>query len=118
MANELNGMVIRVAGNDYDVQVTPTLATAQGLWGLCSYGVNTISSAQGIEGDRANNTLIHEMTHAIFFEAGFIDHEEDMVNRVANVLHQVLRDNDFGFLRDEDEEDCGDEVKNALEATY
>lgn len=100
MANE---MVIRVASNDYAVEVTPTLATAQGLCGLCSYGTNTISIAKGIEGDRFNSTLIHELTHAIFFEAGFIDHEEDMVNRIGNVLHQVLRDNDFGFIRGEEE---------------
>lgn len=102
MANEI--MTIRVASNDYKAEVVPTLATASGLWGLCTYGTNTISITQGIDGDRFNSTLIHELTHALFFEAGFIDHEEDMVNRVANVLHQVLRDNDFGFLRDEEVE--------------
>lgn len=43
--------------------------------------------------ERKQQTLIHELTHAIFLEAGYKDQEEDMINRVSIVLHQVLQDN-------------------------
>ena len=33
-------------------------------------------------------------------EAG-LEQEEDKINRLGNVLHQVLTDNDFSFLRNE-----------------
>ena len=46
-------------------------------------------------------TIIHEMTHAIFNESGLDlgDDEEDVVNRIGLVLHQVLKDNDFSWLK-------------------
>ena len=111
--SEINGKVIKVAGNYYTVEVSPQVVAVTGNWGLCQYGDNTIKVADGLCENRQHDVLIHEMTHAIMYEAGFDEHEEELVNRVAKVLYQVLRDNDFGFLREED-----DETNEVLEALY
>jgi len=114
--SEINGKVIKVAGNYYTVEVSPQVVAVTGNWGLCQYGDNTIKVADGLCENRQHDVLVHEMTHAIMYEAGFDDHEEELVNRVAKVLYQVLRDNDFEFLREEDEGES--EVNKGLEALY
>lgn len=49
---------------------------------------------------RQEQVLIHEMVHAMFYEIGIeMEDDEDIVNRVGLVLHQVLKDNDFSWLR-------------------
>lgn len=70
------------------------------LLGECNYFENRISINTMIEQQRQRVTLIHEMTHAIFYEAGFEEQDEDMIDRVGKVLYQVLCDNDFNFLKE------------------
>jgi hypothetical protein len=114
--SEINGKVIRVAGNDYVVDVNSKINAIHGCWGLCSYGDNTIQVSEGLCENRQHDTLVHEMFHAIMYEAGYDNHEEEVVNRVSKILYQVLRDNDFSFLRGEDEE--VDEISEELEELY
>jgi hypothetical protein len=99
--SEVHGKIIKVAGNYYTVNVNPQIAVVQGNWGLCSYGDNTIQIADGLCENRTHDVLVHEMTHALLYEAGYDDHEEEQCNRIAKVLYQMLCDNDFGFLRKE-----------------
>jgi hypothetical protein len=101
--SEINGKTIKVAGNYYTVSVNPQIAVVHGNWGLCSYGDNTIQIADGLCENRTKDVLVHEMTHAILYEAGYDDHEEEQCNRIAKVLYQVLRDNDFAFMHDKSE---------------
>lgn len=42
---------------------------------------------------RKEETFVHELLHAIFFEAGYQEQEEEMIDRVSKVLYQVLKDN-------------------------
>jgi hypothetical protein len=72
--------------------------------------------------ERKEQTIVHEMLHAIHFEAGYDseDQDEDMINRTANVLHQVIVDN-LDILATPDEEkalDDGIKINEALEALY
>jgi len=97
-----NGTTFRVGAVDYSVEVIAKLADRHGLGGQVVYGDTHIQMDEGLSPSRMNEVLLHELTHAMFYEAGFDDHEEDTVNRIAKVLHGMLRDNDFGFLR----EDC------------
>ena len=92
----------RVGSVDYTVSITPKTAAVDCLWGKVSFGDTSIELADGLSEERLKNVLIHELTHAIFHEAGFTEHDEDMINRVGNVLAQVLRDNDFGFMNEFD----------------
>lgn len=61
--------------------------------GLCVYDKSVIEVKSTMSGDRKEEVFIHELFHAILFEAGFDEHDEDMVNRASKVLYQVLKDN-------------------------
>lgn len=88
---------VNVIGMTYEVRITPAkemeLENDDILMGEVLYADNLIRINDSIHEARQEQTFIHELTHAIFFEAGYEDHDEDMVNRVGKVLHRVLRDN-------------------------
>lgn len=59
-----------------------------------------IEIRQEMPKQRKDQVLIHELVHAMFYEIGIeMENDEDIVNRVGLVLHQVLKDNDFSWLR-------------------
>ncbi|MFV4878917.1 ImmA/IrrE family metallo-endopeptidase [Bacillus velezensis] len=101
----VDGKVFRIGGVDYTVEMVPELNRLYSLWGQVTYQDTNIQIDKGLSPSRVNNVLIHEVTHAIFHEAGFMEQDEEMVNRVASVLTQVLRDNDFGFIRETGEDE-------------
>ncbi|WP_221771569.1 hypothetical protein [Listeria booriae] len=61
--------------------------------GSCDYTTSTIELLETLSDSKKEQIFVHELTHAIFHEAGFECADEDMVNRIAIVLHQVLKDN-------------------------
>lgn len=91
---------IRIGSNDYTVEDVKYLASEYGYLGKCNTNTCTIFLDSSLNGDRWKNTIIHEVTHGVFYEAGFSEQDEDMINRIANVLHGLLRDNDFSWVRD------------------
>lgn len=86
---------LKVGGNNYDVLFTDVveLDGDKNYFGTCDYANNEIKVLNTLSLGRQYSVLIHELTHAIFHEAGYTDHEEDTVNRIAIVLSQVLLDN-------------------------
>lgn len=61
--------------------------------GECDYDSNTITIDGRLAYDRKFNVLVHELLHAMLFEAGYLDHDEDLVMRLGNVLTLFLLDN-------------------------
>jgi hypothetical protein len=106
----------RVGTIDYAVTETPDLLRKHELFGQVTYDDGIIEIEPTLSQQRKQNVLIHELVHAMLFEAGYDEQDEEQVRRLGNVLTQVLRDNDFEFMRDEDEEET--KVKTALEALY
>lgn len=100
----MNGMTFRVGSVDYTVEQTPKLYHLYNLFGQVTYDDTHIQLEASMSQSRTNEVLVHELLHAIFYEAGFEEQDEDMINRVAKVLTQVLRDNDFNFIREEESE--------------
>ncbi|MCT7670051.1 MAG: hypothetical protein N4R98_03180 [Lactobacillus iners] len=47
--------------------------------------------------ERKQQTLIHELTHAVFSETGFTEQDEETVTRLSSVLYQVLKQNPHIF---------------------
>lgn len=84
---------VKVGGVNYRVEEVPYLIADQELWGQILMRDAKIQVDSSLGDDRKSQTLIHELTHAIFLEAGYKDQDEDMINRVSIVLHQVLQDN-------------------------
>lgn len=65
--------------------------------GWCVFDEDKIEINEKLTQSRIEQVLIHELVHAIFYEAG-LEQEEDTVNRIGIVLHQVLKDNDFSWM--------------------
>ena len=93
---------IKVGGMVYDVEFKELDSTDGVQLGWCDYAKSKIEiNNHNVSEQKQEQTIIHEMTHAIIHEAGLDlgDDEEDVVNRVGLVLHQVLKDNDFNWLK-------------------
>lgn len=96
-----NGLTFRVGTCDFRVEEVPNLLHKHDLLGQVSYHDCIIELEPELCEQRKHNVIIHELVHAIFFEAGYDEHEEEMVRRLGNVLTQVLRDNNFEFIRED-----------------
>ena len=93
---------IKVGGIAYDVEFKELDSTDGVQLGWCDYAKSKIEiNNHNVSEQKQEQTIIHEMTHAIIHEAGLDlgDDEEDVVNKVGLVLHQVLKDNDFNWLK-------------------
>lgn len=96
---------VKVGGIVYDVEFKELEAESGVQLGWCNYSKSKLEiNNHNINLQKQEQTLIHEMTHAIMHEAGvgFGDDEERVVNHISLILHQVLKDNDFSWLREDD----------------
>ena len=92
---------MKIGGMVYDIEFKELEADEGVQLGWCKRAQALLEiNNHNINEQLQQQTLIHEMTHAIFYEAGLdLENEEDIVNRVALVLYQVLKDNDFSWLK-------------------
>lgn len=89
-----------VAGVEYSVEEVDNVIIngSANYVGSCSYTDTKIEILNSLSKTKKEQTLVHEVLHACFNEAGFNEQEEDVINRVSNVLYQVLKDNKFMFI--------------------
>ncbi|USK61325.1 ImmA/IrrE family metallo-endopeptidase [Peribacillus asahii] len=88
---------LKVAGIDYQIQEVEEIDDDPSMMGCYIYAKSIIKIKSNMSGDKKEQTLVHEMLHACFNEAGFDEQDEDVVNRVGIVLYQVLKDNQLSF---------------------
>lgn len=91
---------VKIGGIVYQIEVVNDFTGETGDWGQTNFKKTKITLDSNLSEQRRNQTLVHEIVHGLFMEAG-IEDDEDAVNRLGIVLHQVLTDNDFSFLRKE-----------------
>lgn len=87
---------IKVAGMTYLVKVQEHFKAYdddRNLWGYCDYEQQIIYIRESLSEQKKRQVLIHEVTHAILNEAGYKEQDEELVNRISIVLHQVLKEN-------------------------
>ena len=90
---------VKVAGIEYNVKIKELVDNDPNVYGSCVYHDSHIEIRKGLSKERAEQTLIHELLHATFFEAGYRgDEYEELVERLSVVLHQVLKENDLTSL--------------------
>lgn len=90
-----------VAGITYQVQEKEYVEVndnANAL-GCCTYDKTLIEVKSTMSNERKEEVFVHELFHAILFEAGFDEHDEDLVNRASKVLYQTLKDNNICFKK-------------------
>lgn len=97
----MDGLKFRVGAVDYIVREVKGLHDrGQELYGWVTYDDTTIRIESDLSVDRKKNVLVHELVHAMLYEAGYDEQDEELVTRLGNVMTQVLRDNDFEFIRE------------------
>lgn len=88
---------VDVAGIDYTVREVVGLADDHDLGGQIVYHKSDIKIESAMSETKKEQVFVHELTHAIFYEAGYDEQDEDMVNRLGIVLYQVLKNNNLYF---------------------
>jgi len=113
MTRTFHGKQLKVGGAIYTVHEVEGLLRKISMYGNVEFGDCVIQIDSAMTDERKEQTIIHEMLHAIHFEAGYNPEEqdEDTINRTANVLHQVIVDN-IDILATPDEEQA---VKESVE---
>lgn len=92
---------IKVGGVTYAIERKESVEINQdkNYYGVCNFKDTLIQISNTVNEQRQQQTLIHEIMHAVFHEAGIeLDNEETVVNQASLVWYQVLKDNDFSFL--------------------
>ncbi|ANE40221.1 hypothetical protein KC291_15020 [Listeria monocytogenes] len=91
---------VKIGAINYRIQEKEVVDNELTNWGLCVLHDNHIEVLASLSEERKEQTLIHEILHAIFCEAGFGEQDEDLINRVGIVLYQVLKDNNLFHKQD------------------
>lgn len=93
---------VKVAGIDYKVEEKPLIILdgELGYRGACDSTTLTMEILDDMPWQRKKATFIHELLHAIMFEAGMREHDEELIDRMVPVLTQVLSNNDFNWMRE------------------
>lgn len=93
-------MKIKVGGVYYTIEEKPFIEIDgnKNYAGSCTYTKTRIELLETLSNDRKEQTFIHELMHAILNEAGYAEHDEDLVERISIVLHQVINENDLKRL--------------------
>lgn len=90
-------MKYEIAGVTYNVEEVNGLADTE-HFGYINFADSVIRIDANLSEDRKRQTLAHELAHALLYEAGFEDHDEELASRIGRVLHMFLRDNDFSYF--------------------
>lgn len=95
----MDPQTIKIAGIGYEVKEVENLEDQFNLLGQILYTRGIIQLEKNLPPDRKVQVFVHEVLHGIFFEAGYEEQDEEMIDRVAKVLYQVLKDNNIVFER-------------------
>lgn len=88
---------INVAGINYEVKEVEGINDRFNTLGMVNYARSMIEIDSDMSKSKLEQTFIHEVLHACFYEAGIEEQDEDVINRVGIVLYQVLKDNQLTF---------------------
>ena len=85
---------VRVGGIHYSIKVVDEMAGD--TIGATNYEKNLITLKR-CELQRMQETLLHELTHIIFFHSGYDEQDERMVSSIASWLYSSLKQNKETF---------------------
>lgn len=86
---------VKVGAMTYTVEVVPYLYAQRSLYGEVTYGDQAIVIAGDISPERQFNAYLHELTHAILFETGNyeLNDDEQFVRSFSNMMTSIAVDN-------------------------
>lgn len=88
---------IKIGGMEYQVkEVKFGESNGDVTLGECHFETAGILINENLSDNRKEQTLFHEMVHAMLFEAGSVEYDnEELVNQLGLIMYQVFKDNDF-----------------------
>jgi len=88
---------IKIGGMEYRVkEVKFGESNGDVTLGECHFETADILINENLSDNRKEQTLFHEMVHAMLFEAGSIEYDnEELVNQLGLIMYQVFKDNEF-----------------------
>ncbi|MCJ1785228.1 ImmA/IrrE family metallo-endopeptidase [Mammaliicoccus sciuri] len=88
-------MNINVCGVKYYVMQSEEVDNDPSCLGICIYRESLIQIKRGLSTERKKQVLVHELLHAIMYEAGYEEHDEELVKNLSVVINQVVSQNDI-----------------------
>lgn len=88
-------MKINVSGVNYKIKQVNELDNDPNCLGLCIYHESLILLKSNLSYERKKQILVHELLHAMLYESGYTEHDEQLVNNLAICLNQVINHNDL-----------------------
>ncbi|HGN7070406.1 TPA: hypothetical protein ACKW4L_000605 [Staphylococcus aureus] len=88
-------MEINVCGVKYKIVQLEDVDNNPSCLGLCIYKDSLIQLKRGLSFERKKKILIHELLHAMMYESGYEEHDEELVNNLSIVINQVISQNDI-----------------------
>lgn len=88
---------IKIGGMEYQIkEVKFVEENGENTLGECCLETAEILINEDISDSRKEQTIVHEMVHAMLFEAGSSEYDnEELGNQLGLIMYQVLKDNDF-----------------------
>lgn len=88
---------IKIGGMEYQVkEIKFGESNGDVTLGECHFETADILINENLSDKRKEQTLVHEMVHAMLFECGSIEYDnEELVNQMGLIMYQILKDNDL-----------------------
>jgi len=93
-------MDLKILGMKFEVEEVDIVDKHDPSLGLVDYWENTIRIDKNLPKDLKNQTLLHEVIHAIWWLLGYKEEAEDeqKVQGLATALHSFVKDNGVTWL--------------------
>ena len=111
---------IKIGGMEYQVkEVKFGESNSDVTLGECHFETADILINENLSDNRKEQTLFHEMVHAMLFEAGSIEYDnEELVNQLGLIMYQVFKDNDFKSEKQQTEVSLNSTAKRFLHPNH
>lgn len=88
---------IKIGGMEYQIKEVEFDKTDDDvILGECRFETEEILINKNLSDSRKEQTIFHEMVHAMLFEAGSNEYDNEiLVNQLGLIMYQVFKDNDF-----------------------
>lgn len=107
---------IKIGGMEYQVkEVKFGESNVDVTLGECHFETANILINENLSDSRKEQTLFHELVHAMLFEAGSVEYDnEELVNQLGLIMYQVFKDNDFKSEKQQTEVSLNSNAKRFL----
>jgi hypothetical protein len=84
---------VKIGGLTYKIKMVDMVSLGPNYIGCCDYKASVIEIAKDMDAQKQEETLIHEMVHAMMEHAGYKEQDEEAVHRTATAFHMLIKDN-------------------------